>query len=130
LVVLLGLAGWKIRQTKIDNRQAQRTAALHHESAELVRKLRRADLSPQEYFSDAARAVRIKTALLQNVDPNTVDAEMAQKAFALDEASRERLRRLFQRSDELRYSGRPNGAGSTSPQEREEILDLVENLPA
>lgn len=130
LIVVLGLAGWKIRQTKIDNRQARRTAALHHESAELVRKLRRSDLSPQEYFSDAARAVRVKTALLQNVDPNTVDAEMAQKAFALDEASRERLRRLFQRSDELRYSGRPNGAASTSPQEREEILDLVENLPA
>jgi hypothetical protein len=130
LIALLGLAGWKIRQTKIDNRQAQLTAALQHESAELVRKLRRTDLSPQEYFSDAARAVRVKTALLQNVDPNTVDAEMAQKAFALDEASRERLRRLFQRNDELRYSGRPNGAKSTSPQEREEILDLVENLPA
>jgi hypothetical protein len=129
-IVLLGFAGWKIRQTKIDNRQARRTAALQHESAELVRKLRRTDLSPQEYFSDAARAVRLKTALLRNVDPNTVDAEMAQSAFALDETSRERLRRLFQRSDELRYSGRPNGAASTSPQEREEVLNLVENLPA
>ncbi len=130
LIVLLGLGGWKIRQAKIDNRQARRTTVLQHESAELVRKLRRTDLSPQEYFSNAARAVRVKTALLRNVDPNTVDAEMAQTAFALDDASRERLRRLFQRSDELRYSGRPNGAESTSEQEREEILSLVENLPA
>jgi BatD DUF11 like domain len=130
LIVLLGFAGWKIRQTRLDNRQARRTAALQHESAELARKLRRTDLSPQEYFSDAARAVRLKTALLRNVDPNAVDAEMAQSAFALDETSREQLRRLFQRSDELRYSGRVNGAEPTSLQDREEVLNLVENLRA
>jgi hypothetical protein len=128
LIVLLGLAGWKIRQAKIDNRQARRLAAMQHESAELARKLRRADLSPQEYFSNAARAVRLKTALLRNVDPNTVDVEAAEAAFALDETEREQLRRLFQRSDELRYSGGDNGAGSTSAQDREEILNLVESL--
>jgi BatD DUF11 like domain len=130
LLVLLGFAGWKIRQAKIDNRQAQRTAALQHESAELLRKLRRGDLSPQEYFSNASRAVRIKAALVRDIDPNTVDAEMAQSAFGLDENSREQLRRLFQRSDELRYSGRPNGVESTSPQDREEVLNLIENLHA
>jgi BatD DUF11 like domain len=130
LLVLLGFAGWKIRQGKIDNRQARRTAALQHESAELLRKLRRRDLSPQEYFSNASRAVRIKAALVQDIDPNTVDAEVAQSAFGLDENSRGQLRRLFQRSDELRYSGRPNGMESTSPQDREEILNLIENLHA
>lgn len=130
LLVLLGFAGWKIRQTKIGNRQARRMAALQHESAELLRKLRRRDLSPQEYFSNASRAVRIKAALLRDIDPNTVDAEMAQSAFGLDENSREQLRRLFQRSDELRYSGRPNGVESTSPQDREEVLNLIENLHA
>ncbi len=55
---------------------------------------------------------------------------MAQSAFGLDENSREQLRRLFQRSDELRYSGRPNGVESTSPQDREEVLNLIENLHA
>jgi hypothetical protein len=130
LLILLGFAGWKIRQAKIDNRQARRTAALQHESAELLRKLRRGDLSPQEYFSNASRAVRIKAALVRDIDPNTVDAEMAQSAFGLDENSREQLRRLFQRSDELRYSGRPNGVESTSPQDREEVLNLIENLHA
>lgn len=129
-LVLLGFAGWKIRQAKIDNRQARRIAALQQESAVLVRKLRRSDLSPQEYFSNASRAVRIKTALVRNIDPNAVDAEMAQSAFALDENSREQLRRLFQLSDELRYSGRPNGMDSTSPQDREEVLNLIENLHA
>ena len=50
---------------------------------------------PQEYFSDASRAVRIRTALAKNVDPSAVDVEMAAAAFALDENSRDRLRRFF-----------------------------------
>src|SRR5213596_2208424 len=40
LLALLGFAGWKIRQAKIDNRDARRIAALQHEAAELLRKLR------------------------------------------------------------------------------------------
>jgi hypothetical protein len=126
--VLLGFVGWKIRRARIDNRQARRIAALHHESAELLRRLRRSDLSPQEYFNGASRAVRIKTALARNVDPNAVDAEMAVSAFDLDESSRTQLLRLFERSDELRYSGRPNGGERTSAQDRREVLDLIESL--
>jgi oxygen tolerance protein BatD len=130
LLALFGFVGWKIRQAKIDNREAQRIAALHQESAALLRKLRRTELSPQEYFSDASRAVRIKTALVKNVDPNAVDAETAAAAFQLDENSRERLRRLFACNDELRYSGRPNGAGTISPQDQHQVLELIENLRA
>ncbi len=63
LAALLGFVGLKIRQSKIDNREAQRVAALQHEAAELMRKLRRNDVSPEEYFSQASRAVRVKTAL-------------------------------------------------------------------
>src|SRR5207302_790851 len=71
-ILLLGFIGWKIRQAKIDNLEAQRTAALQHESGELLRKLRRAELSPQEYFSNASRVVRVKTALVKNINPNAV----------------------------------------------------------
>src|SRR5256886_1178470 len=39
-ILLLGFVGWKIRQAKIDNLEAQRTAALQQESGELLRKLR------------------------------------------------------------------------------------------
>jgi hypothetical protein len=128
LAAMLGFAGWKIRQAKIDNRDARRTGALQQESTDLLRRLRRAEVSPQEYFSDASRAVRVKTALAKNVDPNAVDAEMAAATFQLDENSRAQLRRLFERSDELRYSGRPNGAGTISPENRREVLELIENL--
>jgi BatD DUF11 like domain len=127
-VLLLGFIGWKIKQARNDNRAARRLAALQHESAELLRKLRRRDLPPEEYFSDASRAVRIKTALARNIDPNSVDAEMAASVFDLDESSRTQLRRLFERSDELRYSGRPNGGQATSPQDRRDVLDLIESL--
>ena len=128
LAALLGFAGWKIRQAKIDNREARRIGALHQESTDLLRRLRRGEVSPQEYFSDASRAVRVKTALAKNVDPNAVDAEMAAATFRLDESSRAQLRRLFERSDELRYSGRPNGTGTISPENRREVLELIENL--
>ena len=49
LLALLGLAGWKMRQTRIGNREARRIAALQNEAAELMRKLRRNDVSPREY---------------------------------------------------------------------------------
>src|SRR6266853_4032831 len=130
LILLLGFVGWKIRQAKIDNRDAQRIAALRQESSELLRKLRRGQLSPQEYFSSASRVVCVKTALAKNVNPNAVDAETAAKAFDLAEDEREQLRTLFERSDELRFSGSGNGAGAISNDEREEVLRLLESLRA
>jgi hypothetical protein len=130
LILLLGFIGWRIRQAKIDNRDAARMAALQQESNELLRKLRRSELSPQEYFSNASRIVRVKTALAKNINPNAVDAETAAKAFDLSEDERAQLRTLFDRSDELRFSGGGNGAGKISSDEREEVLRLLENLRA
>src|SRR5437667_8317986 len=95
LILLLGFVGWKIRQAKIDNRDAQRVAALRQESSELLRKLRRGELSPQEYFSNASRIVRVKTALAKNVNPNAVDAETAAKAFDLAEDEATQWRTVF-----------------------------------
>jgi hypothetical protein len=129
-VLLLGFIGWKIRQAKIDNRDARRMAALQQESAELLRKLRRSELSPQEYFSNASRVVRVKTALAKNMNPNAVDADTAARAFDLGEHEQAQLRTLFERSDELRFSGSGNGAGKISSNEREELLRLVESLRA
>ena len=129
-ILLLGFVGWKIRQAKIDNLEAQRTAALQQESGELLRKLRRGELSPQEYFSNASRVVRVKTALVKNLNPNAVDAETAAKAFDLGEHERAQLRTLFDRSDELRFSGSGNGAKTISSEEREEVLRLLESLHA
>jgi hypothetical protein len=128
LVGLLLFGGWKIRQAKEGNREAKRAAALEHESAEVLRQLRRKDLSPPEYFGQAARAVRVKTALAKHVDPNTVDAEVAAAAFDLDAESRQQLRQLFDRSDELRYSGATNGSGTVSQENRRQVLELIESL--
>jgi hypothetical protein len=128
LLALLGFAGWKIRQTQIDNRDARRIAALQHEAAELMRKLRRNDVSPREYYAEASRVVRVKAALARNVDPNTVDAETAANTFRLNSDSRERLRRLFEQSDEFQYSGVHNGSERISSENRRDVLELVEHL--
>jgi BatD DUF11 like domain len=128
LFALLGFVGWKTRRIRMDNREAQRIAALHHESVELMRKLRREDASPHEYYLNASRAVQVKTALAKNVEPNAVDVEMAGAAFQLDENSRRQLHQLFARSDELRYSGAHNGGRIVSPESRREVLNLIEHL--
>src|SRR3989440_1422262 len=130
LILLLGFVGWKIRQAKIDNRDAQRAAALQQESNELLRQLRRSEISPQEYFSNASRVVRVKTALAKNMNPNAVDADIAAKAFNLGENEHAQLRTLFERSDELRFSGGGNGAGRISNDERDEVSRLLESLRA
>jgi hypothetical protein len=128
LLALLGFAGWKIRRAHLDNRDARRREALQHEVAALQRSLRREDVSPQEYFSSASRAIQLKTALARNVDPNSVDAEAAATAFHTDEMTRNRLRRLFEKSDEARYSGGQNGIRLLPAETRNEVLDLIDNL--
>jgi len=127
-VALLGFIGWKIRRAHLNNREARRREALQHEAAALQRSLRREDVSPEEYFSRASRAVQLKTALLRNIDPNVVDADVAAKAFRMDEATRTRLRRLFEKSDEARYSGGGNGIRLLPAETRNEVLELIDNL--
>src|SRR5436190_7401558 len=73
LAALFIFAGWKIRRARLDNRQARRVAALQHEAAELMHKLRRDDTSPREYYAEASRVVRLKAALAsgnRGIDPN------------------------------------------------------------
>jgi BatD DUF11 like domain len=131
LAALLIFAGWKIRRARLDNRQARRVAALQHEAAELMHKLRRDDASPREYYAEASRVVRLKAALAsgnRGIDPNVVDVETAANTFKLDTDSRDRLRRLFEQNDEWQYSGTHNGPGRISPENRRDVLDLIENL--
>jgi hypothetical protein len=131
LLALIGFVGWKIRQTRIDNRGARRIAALQHETSELMHKLRRDVGSPREYYAEASRVVRLKTALAagsSGIDPNVVDAETAADTFKLNTDSRDQLRRLFEQSDEWQYSGAHNGPATISPENRREVLELIENL--
>ena len=133
LAALLVFAGLKIRRARLDDREARRIGALQHEAAELMRKLRRDDTPPREYYAEASRVVRLKAALAsrnRGVDPNVVDAETAAETFRLDTDSRDRLRRLFEQNDEWQYSGTHNGPGSISPENRRDVLELIENLKA
>ncbi len=128
LLGLIGFFGWEMRRRRLENRAGQRIAAWEHETAELQRKLRQAGNPPDQYFAEALRVVQLKTALTRRIEPNTVDAETAVAAFDLPDEQRDRVRELFRRSDELRYSGRPNGNGTVAEETRREILTLIESL--
>jgi hypothetical protein len=128
---LIGFFGWEMRKRRLENRALQRITAWEHETAELERKLRRADDPPDQYFAGALRVVQLKTALSspgRGIEPNTVDAETAVATFDLPDEKRDRMRELFRRSDELRYSGRPNGKGTIAEETRREVLELIESL--
>jgi hypothetical protein len=130
-LALIGFAGWKIRRARINNREAQRIAALQHEATNLMHKLHRNDVSPREYYAEASRVVRVKAALAsrnRRIDPNLVDLETAVDTFKLNSDSRDRLRRLFEQSDEWQYSGAHNGPGRVSPESQREVLELIQNL--
>ncbi len=128
LLGLIGFFGWKSRERRLANREGLRVAAWEQETAELQKRLRRADDPPDQYLAGALRVVQLKTALARRMEPNSVDAEAAVAAFHLDDEKRARVRELFRRSDELRYSGRQNGHSPINEQTRREVLDLVENL--
>jgi hypothetical protein len=131
LLALLAFGAWKARQARRQNRAAIRAEELQREAADLLRKLRHDGASSEEYYANASRAVQIKTALMTAADPNSIDVETVERAFRLDENARARLRQLFERSDELRYSGGVhNGSDSISPEQQRDVLDLIENLRA
>jgi hypothetical protein len=129
LTFALGLMGWKVKNVRASNRAALRAAQLQRERDELLRKLRRDQLAPREYFSDASRVVQLKAALKQmNIEPATVDAETAARVFDLNAEQSERMRRLFATSDEFRYSGAGNGESALSTDGQRETLELIESL--
>jgi hypothetical protein len=128
LVALCGFVAWKVRHTRLQNREAIRSAALQQEATNLMRKLRRDNASPRDYYADASRAIQLKTALVTKSDPAGLDAEAAARAFHLDEKARATLRELFERNDELRYSGTPNGFETVAPEQRRQVLHLIETL--
>jgi len=75
--------------------------------------------------------VQLKTALSsrgRGIEPNMVDAETAVAALDLPDEQCDRVRELFRRSDELRYSGRPNGNGTVPEETRREVLELIDSL--
>ena len=131
LLGLIGFFGWEMRKRRLQNREGQRRAAWEQETAELQRRLRHTTDPPDKYFAEALRVVQLKTALAsrsRRIEPNTVDAETAVAAFGLPEEKSDRVRELFRRSDELRYSGRQNGNGNVAEQTRREVLDLIDSL--
>jgi hypothetical protein len=129
LTFALGLMGWKVKNARASSRAALRAAQLQHERDELLRKLRRDQLAPREYFSDASRVVQLKAALKQmNIEPATVDAETAARVFDLNAEQSEQMRRLFATSDEFRYSGAGNGESALSTDGQRETLELIESL--
>ena len=119
---------WKVRAARRRNLHAVRTAALQREADELRRKLRRKDSRPADFYADASRAIQVRSALLSGTDPERIDVAEATRVLRADEQARAQIRTIFERRDELRYSGSANGFDSLPQDERERLVEFVEEL--
>ncbi len=128
LALLLGLIGWRFQHARRRDENALRIAAWQRELGDLRRRLRRSKEQPADFFANASRILQIRTALLTGRDPETVSASQAGEALNTDDQTRARIREIFDRRDELRYSGSTNGDGSSGANDREDLAQLVEDL--
>ena len=128
LVLLTGYLLWRIRGAHRRNLHAIRIAELQREADALRRKLRRHDSNPAEFYADASRVIQIRSALLSGTDPERIDAAAATNALRADENAQTQIRAIFERRDEVRYSGSPNGFDSLQQDERERLVEFVEEL--
>jgi len=126
-VGIVGLLAWGWRRRKAKDAKAREAAALRREMDSVLRVLRRDGTPPQEYIAHAARAVRLKTAIAGGISPASVDAIIAADTFRASDQQRGVIQRIFESSDELRYSGRAVN-GEISPEWRREVLDVIESL--
>jgi hypothetical protein len=128
LAALIAYSIWKVRSARRRNLHAVRTAALQREADALRRKLRRSDSRPADFYANASRVIQIRSALLSGTDPDRIDAAAATKALRVDENAQAQIRTIFERRDELRYSGSANGFDSLPQDEREQLVEFVEEL--
>jgi hypothetical protein len=128
LAALIAYLILKVRKARRRNLHAVRMAALQREADELRRKFRRKDSRPADFYADASRAIQVRSALLSGTDPERIDAAEATKVLRADEQARAQIRTIFERRDELRYSGSANGFDSLPQDERERLVEFVEEL--
>jgi hypothetical protein len=87
--------------------------------------MQRRDVPESELYQAAARALRLETAIQTGRAPDTLDGDEVANARDLDEATAERVRRLFDLQAEVLYAGASAGRAAASAQSRLDLLETV-----
>jgi hypothetical protein len=125
LVALLGFVGIEFKRKRAADEQARRLALWRREKDAALSTMHRRDLPENELYQAAARALRLEAAMQLGRDPETLDGTEVAGARALDEATAERVRELFDQQAELLYAGTSSGRKPASAETRAAALDTV-----
>ena len=124
LSALLLFAGVGIARMRRRDSASREQAEWRREKAELMKTLRRRQVSDAEFYDAAACCLRLEAALRRGGNPALVDADNACASRTLDPRVAERVRSIFAAQEELRYAG--TGKGHVGALEkRDEVLQTI-----
>ncbi len=87
--------------------------------------MQRRDVPESELYQAAARAMRLEAAIQTGRAPETLDGTEVTNARALDEATAERVRSVFDRQAEVLYAGSSGGRSAATAQARVALMETV-----
>lgn len=125
VLALGGLAGWRTRTRDAAN---QRAAQLARQQADLQRALRREDTGRREFYTAATRLAQLRVGAAAGQPDGSLSAADIVRVKGLDPQTAGSVREIFDRHEELAYSG---GAAAETPvpsEERRGVLATLETI--
>jgi hypothetical protein len=124
-LALLAFVSIEAARKRAADEEARRLAQLRKEKDNALSAMQRRDIPESELFQAAARALRLEAAMQLGRDPETLDGTEVAGARALDDATAERVRQLFDQQAEALYAGSSGGKKPASAETRAAALDTV-----
>jgi hypothetical protein len=132
LVVLLAFIGVRIARKRASDEEARRRDQWRREKDAELAKLNRREAPESDLYDAAASALRLDAAILTGRTPSTLHPAEVTAARALDAATAERVRNIFDRQAEALYAGASGSRATASAETRVALLEIVkayENAP-
>lgn len=128
LVPLAALAGLVLARLRRSDEARKTANRLRRERTDAYARLRRRDLSDQEFLDTAAHVIQLDTAMTTGRAASSVDAVSAISSRDLDAETEEGVERIFSSRAELLYAGMNGGRAQLSAADRAHIMKTVENF--
>ncbi len=125
LLALGGTAGWRARARNASN---QRAAQLARQQSELQRALRREDAGRREFYTAATRLAQLRAGVAASGPDASLSAADIARVKRLDAPTANSVREIFDRHEELAYSGGPAAQTPVPADERRGVLATLETI--
>ena len=120
LLALGGAAGWRVR---VRNASNQHAAQLARQQSDLQRALRREDTGRREFYTAATRLAQLRAGA-----DASLSAEEIARVKRLDADTASSVREIFDRHEELAYSGAAAAQAPVPAAERQGVLATLETI--